>query len=298
MYSIRARRRLPDADILVTNTFWLPVLVRNKRYGKLYIHVARYPKGQMFLYRHADRLQTVSRPIAEEMECQIPAHAEKIIVIPYPIPPDVNGEKIDGDPSRRKGPFRLLYVGRIHPEKGIHLIFEAIARLEAVDQEKLALVVVGPWEISQGGGGREYFETLEDLRKKLRCSVEMMGPIYDRDELGQIYRSADLFIYPSLAEKGETFGLSVLEAMSFGCVPLVSGLDCFRDFVRENENGFVFDHRGGNAAGTLAEKLKPLIGSKGRLRRMANSAQSTAKEYALEKISVRYLDDFHSLLKQ
>ena len=57
LYSLRVVRALPRADILVTNTFWLPVLIRSERYGKLYVHVARFPKKQMGLYRHAARLQ-------------------------------------------------------------------------------------------------------------------------------------------------------------------------------------------------------------------------------------------------
>ena len=67
LYSTRIRRILPDADILITHTFWLPILVRSTKYGKLYVHVGRSPKGQMKLYRHAARLQTVSSPIAKRI---------------------------------------------------------------------------------------------------------------------------------------------------------------------------------------------------------------------------------------
>jgi hypothetical protein len=58
-YGLRVMPILPPADILVTNTFWLPALERRKSRGKLYVHVARYPKGQMKLYRRGI-LQTVS----------------------------------------------------------------------------------------------------------------------------------------------------------------------------------------------------------------------------------------------
>src|SRR5947209_14917039 len=42
LYSLRAVRELPMADILVTNTFWLPFLIRGQRKGQLYINVNRY----------------------------------------------------------------------------------------------------------------------------------------------------------------------------------------------------------------------------------------------------------------
>src|SRR5207253_8522157 len=57
LYSFNTMSVLPEADILVTNTFWLPILIRNLRRGKIYVQVARYPKGQMRFYRRAARLQ-------------------------------------------------------------------------------------------------------------------------------------------------------------------------------------------------------------------------------------------------
>src|SRR6266436_7053296 len=50
----------PAADIIVTNTFWLPILLRSSRRGHVYVHVARYPKGQIRCYGKAARLQTPS----------------------------------------------------------------------------------------------------------------------------------------------------------------------------------------------------------------------------------------------
>src|SRR5947207_3269820 len=38
-YSLRVLPALPAADILVTNTFWLPMLARRRKQGRLYIHV-------------------------------------------------------------------------------------------------------------------------------------------------------------------------------------------------------------------------------------------------------------------
>ena len=60
-YVLRARRALPQADVLVTNAFWAPLLVRDSSRGALYVHVGRYPKGQMKLYGRAKRLQATWR---------------------------------------------------------------------------------------------------------------------------------------------------------------------------------------------------------------------------------------------
>src|SRR6185295_14618166 len=50
VYSIRTMSILPKADIVVTNTFWLPILLGRTKNGLIYVHVTRYPKGQMRFY--------------------------------------------------------------------------------------------------------------------------------------------------------------------------------------------------------------------------------------------------------
>jgi glycosyltransferase involved in cell wall biosynthesis len=46
-----------------------------------------------------------------------------------------------------------------------------------------------------------------------------------------------MFVYPCLAEQGETFGLAPLEAVACGAVPIVSDLSCFGDFITPGVNG-------------------------------------------------------------
>ncbi len=59
-YALRVLRALPSADLLITNSFALPILVRRRRYGRLCVSVGRFPKGQMRLYGHAHRLLAAS----------------------------------------------------------------------------------------------------------------------------------------------------------------------------------------------------------------------------------------------
>src|SRR6266480_4033676 len=85
IYSLRAKSILPEAEIIVTNTFWLPILLRDSKRGKIYVHVGRYPKGQMRFYRRAGRLQAPSRAIADQIQRQAPRLTSKVVAIPYPI---------------------------------------------------------------------------------------------------------------------------------------------------------------------------------------------------------------------
>ncbi len=292
IYSRRVLKFLPEADILVTNTFWLPILARRKSWGKLYIHVARTPKGQLRFYSHAARLQTVSRSTLEMMRKEAPYLAPKFKCIHYPL-------------ARRSDQFtglevhprekRLLYVGRIHPEKGIGLLLQSLAKIPPGVLSNWKLHIVGSAEARDGGGGPDYLDGLTKMALKLACQVVWKGPVFDPAILNEEYRRAALFLYPSLAEKGETFGLAPLEAMSEGCPPLVSNLACFKDFIEDGKTGFIFDHRTAEPAENLAGKLAELMSQPGLLQSIGAQAYERAKAFSLDRIADEYLADFASL---
>jgi glycosyltransferase involved in cell wall biosynthesis len=290
LYSIRAFFVLPKADILVTNSFWLPILLRNSRRGKIYVHVARFPKGQMRFYRHVDRLQTVSTSIANAIRHEAPTLQEKISVVPYPLPHAMLADSPKSPSERAK---LLLYVGRIHPEKGIHLLIESLTLLD----EDWKGVIVGSPETRLGGGGDDYFLKLREDAKRLRCEVTWPGPIFDETALAKQYRSARLFVYPSLAERGETFGLAPLEAMANGCPVLVSNLACFRDFVRPNDTGFVFDHRAKSPVAALSQKIAAVLANEATLAVVAASGLRESRSFAVENVGRKYLNDFQETLR-
>ena len=62
-YVLRAKKVM-QKRYLGDPCFWAPILFHPYKYGKLYVHVGRYPKGQL-IYTKANRLQTPSQVIAE-----------------------------------------------------------------------------------------------------------------------------------------------------------------------------------------------------------------------------------------
>ncbi|WP_162274601.1 glycosyltransferase family 4 protein [Verrucomicrobium sp. GAS474] len=290
LYSLRLLRHLPEADILVTNTFWLPFLVRWRKRGALYVHVGRYPKGQLRLYRHAARWQTVSAPIGQAIRDQEPGRERLVSVIPYPLDEEsFAGDAASPVPAREKV---VLYVGRIHPEKGIGLLLDGWRRA-ALDRQGWRLRIVGPWKTGQGGGGEDYAHV---LREKGVEGVEWVGPVFERAALAAAFRHASLFVYPSLAEQGETFGLAPLEAMAQGCPALVSHLDCFGDFIEEGVTGWRFDHRVGDPAGMLAAALQRIASDEAERQAVALRARARADDFRIERIARLYLADFERAL--
>lgn len=101
----------------------------------------------------------------------------------------------------------LLYVGALHPRKGLTTALEALARLP----DAPPLVVVGPPK----HGAPAVDAAIERLG--LRGRVELTGHV-DDEQLARLYRSAEAFVFPSLFEG---FGLPVVEAMASG-TPVVT----------------------------------------------------------------------------
>jgi glycosyltransferase involved in cell wall biosynthesis len=118
----------------------------------------------------------------------------------------------------------LAFVGRIHPDKGVHL---------AVDVARRAgrrLVIAG---IIQD---QEYFDTA--IRPALGPDIEFVGPVgpAERDALFRdAYASLHLTTIP------ERFGLAMAESMACGTPVVGLDLGSVREVVADSVTGFVVD---------------------------------------------------------
>jgi glycosyltransferase involved in cell wall biosynthesis len=292
-YSLRVRRILPAADILVTNTFWLPLLVRDSSRGKIYVHVGRYPKGQMRFYRRAVRLQAPSSEVAGAIKREVPSSAHKVIAIPYPRPQMISAEAPPPLEARAK---IVLYVGRVHPEKGVHLLVEAFARLRRGEFADWKLIIVGSTDSKEGGGGEDYLHHLKQSAAVARDRIVFRGPIFDAAVLEEQFRAARIFAYSSLAARGETFGLAPLEAMTHGCAVLVSNLGCFRDFILPNETGFTMELDGPDSADSLVHAFRQALSDPIQLERIACAGQLKSEEFSRARVADKFLADFERII--
>jgi glycosyltransferase involved in cell wall biosynthesis len=290
IFTLRARRALPEADVIVSNTFWLPILGARRGGGKLYAHVARYPKGQMRWYHKAMRLQAISHAVAKAILKEAPRYASRVRVLPYPA-----FDVLEALPAATPLPT-ILYVGRLHEEKGVTILCEAFKKLGATYRD-CRLRLVGPWRVEEGGSGGRYLERIRStLGEQALARTTIEGPVFLPTALSEIYRQAAVFVYPSIAEKGEAFGLSVLEAMSQGCVPIVSALECFADIVENGVSGLVFNHRDQDAANELSGKLEWLFADGANLRSLSSQAWARAKEFNLELVASAYEADMQKVI--
>jgi glycosyltransferase involved in cell wall biosynthesis len=294
LYSLRALRVLSPADILITNTFWLPILAghRQQQLGRIVVDVQRMPKGQIRFYNRSACLRANSSAVAQAIAAEAPQSISRIRTIPNPLPflppplAEAEREKV------------ILYCGRLHPEKGIALLIEAFSLACARGLSGWTLRLVGPADTAAGGGGLGWLKDLLAAHPLAGVPMEWLGPIYGEHELLLHYQRAALFAYPSLAERGETFGLAPLEAMACGAVPIVSDLACFRDFITPSVNGQVFNHRAADPAAELAEAMLTIANDSARRSAMANAALSVRQSHHPATIAAEFLDCFEELIEQ
>ncbi|GAB3930943.1 glycosyltransferase family 4 protein [Larkinella terrae] len=289
IYTLNVRKVLPtDFDIIISNTFWAPVLLQKKNRDVCVVDVERMPKGQMRLYHKCAKIRTPSAFVAEAVRKELPgAVHNKIVTIPSPLPFNPR-LKIN---SALKKPV-ILYVGRIHPEKGLDLLINAFKQTS----QKYRLQLVGPWEISAGGGGKEYLDSLRQLAGD--AAVDFVGPVFNIEVLNGFYIDAPIFIYPSIAENGETFGLAPLEAMAWGCVPIVSNLACFQDFIFQDENGLIFDHRAQNAVEQLAGQIRRVQEDDELREKLSRNGLNVRYTHSIQHVASLFLREFNRIVRK
>ena len=295
IYTIRALFVLPPADILITNTFWSPVLIRNSvpACGRVVVSVERMPKGQMILYRHVPLLRSCSTSVRDRILAEQPDLTLKTVVIPNALPfsSDHNQSPFTKKPV-------ILYCGRVHPEKGLNLLIQAFAYAANHGLNGWTLRIVGSADVLHGGGGDCWLQTLKELARSMSSSIVWTGPIYDDQQLHREYSQASIFVYPSLAQGGEAMPIAPLEAMAYGAVPIVSDLSCFRDYITDGNNGVIFNHRSISSARLLAEAILSLTSNPALLSALSEAAVGVRVTHDPSMIADRFIRVFSHLISQ
>jgi glycogen(starch) synthase len=168
------------------------------------------------------------------------------------------------EPSPPAWRWRLLYIGRVVEQKGVHTAIEALA--QSPGEASLRIV---------GEGDQAYRQRLERLAAKLAVAdrVEFRPP-RPRAELASIYREADAVVFP--VEWAEPWGLVPLEAMALGRPVLATGRGGSGDYLRDGENCLLFEP--GNA-GALASSLSRVANEPALRERLRAGGLETAQRH-------------------
>lgn len=305
IWSWRVFFALPTADIVVVNAVALPIWLGwlKPRAGRVVLMTGRLPKGQYRYYRGIARVLAASNFVRTQVVAENPALGPITQTQGYPI-----NWKMLSQTTNTAPPFMPQYptediiigfIGRIHAEKGLLLLTAALKIItQTPGLPPWQLLICGPTDVTHGGSGMKFLSTLTN---RLSQTVpphrfNILNPQFHESTLADVYRQINIFCYPSIAEKGETFGVAVAEAMAAGAVPVVSNLACFKDFVRCGENGLSFDHTAPDAADQLAAALVSLLRDPALRLRLATRAQADVRIYDYATYAETLLRDFAQLI--
>jgi spore coat protein SA len=172
---------------------------------------------------------------------------------------DVPEEARDGVPT-------VLFVGRLVPEKGVHVLAKA---MEILLRRGVALqaVVLGGADFGDGSATAYMLELQRVAPPNLRFDGYCAGPA-----LGERFRRADIFCIPSVWQ--EALGLVVVEAMASG-LPVVASRSGGIPELLAGGGGVLVDR---GSAEQLADALEMLASDAVRRREMARAAYASFRE--------------------
>ena len=155
-----------------------------------------------------------------------------------------NGVDIPPQAARPNGPQRtMLYLGRVHPKKGLDQLLEAWAWLESTHPD-WRLRIVGPSEIGHG-------EVLQAQAGRLGLERVTFEAGLFGDARLEAYREADVFVLPTLSEN---FGMVVAEALAAG-TPVICSKGAPWAGLETERCGWWTDHGAEALAGALGEAM-------------------------------------------
>jgi glycosyltransferase involved in cell wall biosynthesis len=165
----------------------------------------------------------------------------------------------------------ILTVSRLSREKGVDVLLDAAARL--TQEAQIAIAGTGPDE------------------SRLRAQAERLGLTADRvrflgfvpgPELPAVYRLADIFAIPSVAELQS---LTTMEAMASGVPVVAADAHALRELVGHGRNGFLVPP---GRPDELAAWLDVLLKEPGLRAGMAAESLRTISEHELSRSLARW----------
>ncbi len=164
----------------------------------------------------------------------------------------------------------ILHASNLRGPKRIDLLLESVARVRPADSFKLVILAGGD------------FAPFEDDVRRLGLGDRIVLR-HNVAEIEDYFQAADLGLFTS---ESESFCLSILEGMNFGCPSVATAVGGIPEVVESGESGLLVPF--GDADG-LARAMESLIANPTRRRAMGRAAKLRARAlFSAAKIVPRY----------
>lgn len=176
--------------------------------------------------------------------------------------------------------FTLIFMSRIHPKKGIEILFEAISRLTFNVLLNIA-----------GSGDADYISELKLLADRLNISskVQWLGWC-GRDEKFTELMNADLFV---LTSHNENFANVVVESLHMGTAVLISEDVALSAFVKQSNMGWITSLNPND----ITAKLEEAYENNAKRLQIRKEGRAVINKSFSEKILVDgYLNEYNKIL--
>lgn len=147
----------------------------------------------------------------------------------------VNPERFAYRAERRGSIKKLLFTGLLSPNKGALTAIRALGHLAKTENvHDLQLTLAGR------ASHPEYVKLLQEAVEEfgLRNRVHFLGSL-DREQLPEIYRSHDVYLFTSIWE--EPFSIALLEALSSGLAVVATSTGGTPEVLEHEKNALVFE---------------------------------------------------------
>ncbi len=139
-------------------------------------------------------------------QAEAQASAKALPAVPVRLIPNAVDIPPVAEKPPRTGPTRLMFLGRLHPKKGVELLLEAMRHLPS--DVRLDIY---------GDGPAAYVYALRQIAKAGGRDVRFLGHVEGKAK-AMAFAQSDLFVLPSYSEN---FGIAVAEALAHG-VPVLT----------------------------------------------------------------------------
>ncbi len=170
----------------------------------------------------ADHIITPTETMRKMVSLWQPLISQKCTVNPYGTINDAFSPSGNPRKWREDGVLRILYVSVYYPHKVPNLICQAVDKLNQLGIRSRATITMSLEEFKGVKGGTLDNAVVAEAHSR---QVIELGH-YSYSELPDLYRSHDVFVFPSVSE---TFGHPMAEAMSSGMPVIASNTGVNRE---------------------------------------------------------------------